>query len=384
MKVLFLNHHPSLYGATRSLVDLTQGLVALGVECLVLSPSAGPAGEAFQRMGVPHEVLGFEWSMGPRYEGVAPRWRRAARNLKSLGPLRRVATRFRPDVVYSNSSVLSVGRVLAAVLSRPHVWHLREMGDADYGLVPDGGRPAFRWLLGTSQALVANSAAVRDHVCGPRLGRRVRVIYNGIARRSEFEHRLARRQSAADGAARFLCVGVIHPGKGQLTAIQALGKVVREVPDAELSLVGGEADPHYVGQCEAEARALGIAEKIHWVGRVDDPEAHYAGSRALLMCSEAEAMGRVTVEAMAGGCLVIGRAAGGTLELIDHGRTGLLFTGRAEALAEQMLFALRHPEPCREMVREAHRVARERFCLETYARSVFEILQSVVRPPTPT
>lgn len=384
MKVLFLNHHSSLYGATRSLLNLTEGLASLGVECRVLSPSFGPATEAFQRAGVPHDVVGFEWSMGPRHEGAMPRLRRTVRNLRSLGPLRRVAARFQPEVVYSNSSVISVGRVLAVLLRRPHVWHLREMGDADYGLLPDGGPSAFRWLLSTSQALVANSGAVRDHVCGPRLGRRVRVIYNGIARRAQFDHRLANRLPDSDRGARFLCVGVIHPGKGQLTAIQALGAVVREVPDAELHLVGGHGDPRYVAQCEAAARALGIAGKVHFVGRVEDPEVHYASARALLMCSEAEAMGRVTVEAMAGGCLVIGRAAGGTLELVEHGRTGLLFDGGAEALAEQILFAMRHPGPCREIVREAHREARDRFCLETYAGSVFEVLRSVVRSPNPT
>ena len=60
----------------------------------------------------------------------------------------------------------------------------------------------------------------------------------------------------------------------------------------------------------------------------------------MLVCSKAEAFGRVTAEAMAAGCPVVGRASGGTLELMEQ-KTGLLFSGGFEQLAQCMLMLVR-------------------------------------------
>ncbi len=46
---------------------------------------------------------------------------------------------------------------------------------------------------------------------------------------------------------------------------------------------------------------------------------------AFLMCSENEGLGRVSIEAMFYGCLVIGRNSGGTKDFVFDGKTGLLF-----------------------------------------------------------
>ena len=58
-------------------------------------------------------------------------------------------------------------------------------------------------------------------------------------------------------------------------------------------------------------------------------------SDILLMNSRSEGFGRVTVEGMLGGLLVIGRNSAGTAEIIQDGRTGLLFNTDEEL--EQLL-----------------------------------------------
>jgi glycosyltransferase involved in cell wall biosynthesis len=56
------------------------------------------------------------------------------------------------------------------------------------------------------------------------------------------------------------------------------------------------------------------------------------------MCSDAEAFGRVTVEAMRAGLPVCGTDAGGTPEIIDPGVNGLLSpAGDADALAANLM-----------------------------------------------
>jgi glycosyltransferase involved in cell wall biosynthesis len=97
------------------------------------------------------------------------------------------------------------------------------------------------------------------------------------------------------------------------------------------------------------------------------------------MCSPHEAMGRVTAEAMSACRPVIGFDGGGTPELIDHGRSGLLYRGGAEELAacmgryaEEPGLAWRHGEA-------AWHQARRRHTTEAYAGHVHAILRGVRR-----
>jgi glycosyltransferase involved in cell wall biosynthesis len=377
VRILFLNHDPSLYGATRSLVDLTLGLKRFGVDSKVLSPFEGPVGQLLQSQGVEHEVFPFQRTMAPCPNRVVlTRLRRAASNLRSLSGIRAAARKWNPDVVYTNSSVISVGWLLAKSIGRPHVWHLREMGDLDYGLCHDFGLTLFRLLLRTSSAVITNSKAVRDHVCPTGIRGRVNVIYNGIAPRARFEQLLEGRQPTNSEKPNFIMAGAVIPGKGQIDAIQALAIVRAHVPDANLTILGWGPDA-YVAECRALCKHLGIGQAVEFLGHVSDPFPYYAKACAVLVCSKAEAFGRVTAEAMAAGCPVVGRASGGTLELIEDGKTGLLFSGGSDQLAQCMLTLVRSHDRAAEISKCAWASARDRFSIENYARAVFEVLTDV-------
>jgi glycosyltransferase involved in cell wall biosynthesis len=376
MRLLFLNHHPSLYGATRSLVDLVTGLRSFGVESKIVSPFDGPVVALARSHGVEHEVIPFEWSMASRPNRLGGRVRRTLSNVRSFSRLSRAAHQWKPDVVYTNSSVLSVGRLLAKRMGLPHVWHIREMGRPDFDLYHDYGLAVFRMLLRTSSALVANSKAVRDHVCPSDIRERVHVIYNGIAPRKRFDELLcARKMSPPDGP-NFLMVGAVIPAKGQTEAIQALALVRKQAPGATLRILGG-GDETYVARIQTLCNQLGLAGHVELLGEARDPFPYYAKACALLVCSTAEAMGRVTVEAMASGCPVIGRACGATPELIDDGQTGLLYQGGPDALAHSMMTLINSPEEGMRLATQAWPLARERFSIEAYSRAVFDVLSRV-------
>ena len=66
-----------------------------------------------------------------------------------------------------------------------------------------------------------------------------------------------------------------------------------------------------------------------------DVETFYAAIDAFVMASKAETFGMVTIESMASGTPVIGSNAGGTPELLDYGKRGILFeTMNKESLAD--------------------------------------------------
>jgi glycosyltransferase involved in cell wall biosynthesis len=124
---------------------------------------------------------------------------------------------------------------------------------------------------------------------------------------------------------------------------------------------------------------LAVTDRVEFWGYIPDPERAFLTADAALMCSRNEAMGRVTVEAMSACRPVIGFDSGGTSELIDQDRTGLLYRGDANALAECMARYVRAPELAHQHGEAGWRVARQRHSTETYAAQIFEVLRGVRR-----
>jgi len=89
-----------------------------------------------------------------------------------------------------------------------------------------------------------------------------------------------------------------------------------------------------------------------------------------------EAMGRVTAEAMACYRPVIGYDSGGTSELIDHGRTGLLYRGGEDALADCMIRYATSPEEARQHGEAAWEIAKARHSTEAYAAAIHSVLNT--------
>lgn len=52
MRVCFISHSAGRYGAELALLELLQGLVKLGVRCLVLVPQKGPILGELDRMNI--------------------------------------------------------------------------------------------------------------------------------------------------------------------------------------------------------------------------------------------------------------------------------------------------------------------------------------------
>ena len=101
-----------------------------------------------------------------------------------------------------------------------------------------------------------------------------------------------------------------------------------------------------------------------------------------LVCSRAEAFGRITAEAMMGGMPVIGSDTGGTPELIREGETGFLYEyGNSEALADRMAFFIEHPEAITMMGHKAQAYALQNFTIERCVKEIMDVYREVIRQP---
>ena len=132
----------------------------------------------------------------------------------------------------------------------------------------------------------------------------------------------------------FLFVGRVAQSKGLPTLLDALAQIA---PADRRPVVLMGRDWGTRSSLEVQARSLGIAGDVRFLGHVEDAGQYRSivrGARALVLPSEYEAFGLVLLEAMAAGTPIVATAVGGVPEVVDGERAGRLVPfGDATALA---------------------------------------------------
>jgi glycosyltransferase involved in cell wall biosynthesis len=172
-------------------------------------------------------------------------------------------------------------------------------------------------------------------------------------------------------------LGRLSNEKGITTLIRAWeqGGLGKKLP---LKLIGG-------GPSEEEVRsAAGRVTGIEYIGRMPAREAYEVVGRATMLVLPSEwyeTFGRVAVEAFAKGTPVIASNLGAMAELIDHGRTGLLFQpGDSTDLAAKVHELLADPQRLAAMRLECRREFEAKYTADRNVRRLIEIYERAMRP----
>ncbi len=119
--------------------------------------------------------------------------------------------------------------------------------------------------------------------------------------------------------------------------LAALGRLKSRCPGVVL-WIGGDGSLR--GALEAQSRALGLADRVKFLGFVPDaelPRYYQAADLFVLPTRELEGFGLVTVEALACGTPVLGTPVGATPEILRALCPSLVFRGTApEAMADDL------------------------------------------------
>jgi glycosyltransferase involved in cell wall biosynthesis len=160
----------------------------------------------------------------------------------------------------------------------------------------------------------------------------------------------------------------LFPWKGQTELLRALAKVKVKHPNFKLLIVGEDevrATPgarSYSADLEALAAELGLSDHVVFTGFRSDVAELLAASDIYAMPSFEEPFGVVFLEAMAMQKPVIALDNGGTVEVVEHGKSGLLSPPYdIDRLAENILALLEDPARRREMGAHGRRRVEEYF-----------------------
>lgn len=194
--------------------------------------------------------------------------------------------------------------------------------------------------------LFAVSEAVKENLLSQGIAEeKIRVIHNGIA--------LERYTPQASTVAKLACgfnvatprVGVfgrLTPVKGQAIVLQAWPLVRSRVPTARLMLVGEGKSENELRRMAAQ---LGVADSVEFHGFIGDPRALMTACDIITMPSISEGLGLAAMEAMALERPVVVSDAGGLVEVVTDGETGLVTPrGEPRPLAAALIRLLTDPQ----------------------------------------
>ncbi len=227
--------------------------------------------------------------------------------------------------------------------------------------------------------MIAVSEASRKEMIGrgDSTPDRITVVRNGIPEpelSGLLSREEARRTIGIDALAPLvLCAARLEPEKDVPTLVRAMSVVAAKLPDVKCLLAGdgGERD-----RINADIAALGLTNRITLLGFHPMVGVLMTACDLLVLPSVAEPFGLVLLEAMSHGRAVVATRAGGPLEIVEDGTTGLLVPpGDPSALAAAMIRLLLDRESCDQMGRQGFARMREEFTVARMARATARVYE---------
>lgn len=325
VKILVVARSLGVGGAERHLLGVLPGLKDRGfaVEIAVLH-QGGSLETAFSRAGIAlHRIQ--------RARGIVP----------SIGELRRLYRRLRPDIVhFVLPEAYLLGGLAALGLDGPAL----AMSRRSLNLYQGRHRLAAlaeRFLHRRMDALVGNSEAVlRELIAEGAPSDRLHLIPNGVLTAQSGDRNASRAQLGVTAAPLVLViVGTLIPYKGHADLLEALSGIASRLPPGWRLVCAGR-DTGIGPDLADQARKLGISENVLWLGERDDVADVLAASDIAVSASHEEGSPNAVIEAMAAGLPVVATAVGGSPELIMHGASGMLVPARNPSALGEAIAAL--------------------------------------------
>ncbi|NKB21834.1 MAG: glycosyltransferase [Alphaproteobacteria bacterium] len=169
-----------------------------------------------------------------------------------------------------------------------------------------------------------------------------------------------------------LALGRLHKNKG----FDVLLKAMLDLPDHYLWLGG-------MGPLEQDLKTmaftLGIAERVRFLGWVDDPAPLYAAADVFVCSSRHEPFGNIVIEAWLHSTPIISAASEGPTSLIDDAKTGLIVPNEDAAALSTAIRKLRSgPELSQQLAAAGRSRYEDAFTEEKVVRQYLDLFERLI------
>jgi len=172
--------------------------------------------------------------------------------------------------------------------------------------------------------------------------------------------------------------GRISKDKGVGTILKAFKLIKSDIPH-HIAIVG-HGTPEYLAELTTLAQDLNIGDRVHFAGFKEDVWTYYRAFDCKILASRNkngipfEGVPQALLEAMYCSCPVIGSKSGGITDIIDHGKTGLLFDPqKPDELADMIIKTLNQEAATLERVHQAREIVKKSHTIDAMGRNIIRI-----------
>lgn len=367
-------------GATHSALSIIQGIKSSGNNVTVVIPIEkkehnSPLLDVLNRLNIKFYSTCIEYNVYPKSETVIQKVKFLYRVAKSYTNKRRSVNFIKSliynekiDIVHTNVGPVRVGFDAAHACRIPHVWHIREYGDLDFGFRYFPSKRNFQNLLAKSYVITITQDLLRYNNLDK--SSKAMVIYNGVRSIGD-----AIYDDNKDNY--FLCASRVSKEKGFAQIIRVFSTFSKSHPNFRLKIVG-MGSKSYIQELKDYCRKLNIADAVIFEGYKENVSDYMKKAKALLVASPSEGFGRMTAEASFAGCLVIGKNTAGTKEIMDI-TGGYRFVTDKEMLDCMNIVANLSPSEYKKSALASQEIAKKCFSQEMYVKSVLNFYLQILK-----
>ncbi len=234
---------------------------------------------------------------------------------------------------------------------------------------------AYRLVNGWVNRIVVVAKAVKEMVCQVEgvPESKITVIYNGIELPSVGSPSMELREQLGIKEQDKVIVHVanLKPIKGHAFLVQAMKKVVKEIPHVKVLLIGHD---ELNGALQDLSKDLGLRNNILFLGKRRDVTDLLRLADICVLPSLSEGMSNAILEYMACGKPAVVTDVGGNPELVEQRVHGLVVPKEnADELSAALIALLKDPELCRRMGENGLKRAREEFSIDKMVKNYEEL-----------
>lgn len=376
VKILFVSHESCVMGSTLSMLSLIKGLREinpdLDIEIILPFSIQGKAKRLLKENHIKYKELLY------RNDFLVVNNPRKVRehfydilNFFSVGCLFAYMKIAHVSVVCSNSTAVDVGARAALSAGISHVYYIREFMEEDHGF-SYRNKARMKKLFEMSANTIFISKAIEKKYSSLYHFKNVSQFFDGFIVQDYYipKHSILDSEKIS-----FVQVGRLSDGKGAQDTIQLLKKISENgITDWDMEFIGS-GDSEYIAQMKSLIVECQLEQQVFMRGSSEHVKEKLANKDILIMNSEAEGFGRVTVEGMLAGCLVIGKRRGGTKEIIKNGENGCIFESE-EQFTEIIHNILQNKEKFRKIAFVGQEYAINQFHYTNTAKKFMKVMEA--------
>ena len=375
MKILYITSTTELHGSTFSLLSLLDGVIANGDTPFVVVPNTnGPLCKIFQKKSIQYFKIPLKFFCYPKPRPHGKIWflfdikNVLKAEFKAERTLSRIISQVKPDLIHTNVGPIVTGHFVAKNHKIPHIWHIREYGDLDFNMKMFPGKNYFRRLLSKDFSIfITKDLQQYNHL---KNSDKSTVIYNGVCHISDATYNEKKEPY-------FLSASRVSPEKKIDEIIKAFSKFQKKHSNYKLKIFG-DGSQDYLHELKTLCTNLDCTDAVCFEGFKQDIFSYMQKAKALIVASPAEGFGRMTAEANFAGCIVIGKNAGGTKEIISQS-DGFLYSNENELLEYMEKVAYMAENDYYAHISQSQQKAKELFSNEQYVQKVYHVYRNALK-----